>query len=466
MATSYTSITDIQQDPGYPATNKTYKGSTVVLGPFSPPTPPSGSVNSYEPIIITEEKSPPNSNGSWSQIRRSGAIVMSPYFHRKTIERNYLGRCFNQSWFVRNWYWTDNSVNPPVCAMSDIIKLRSQWTEQGDSRYWSTVKGLVPISINDLDGDVADAVATSQSSVMAAFFGGFDALTQSAESREALSYFKSKNDEARSLFASLFGDANAETRRRITDHGNLQDLLRDSDRSVRKWGQRWMEYRYAIMPLVYAYKDIKDLYEQSGRTYQTFKSKERVSASPEWPSSLPMLSLEARTSGTVDVTSTIVAGYAPSGFSSYVSSQLQTNVFATAWELVPLSFVLDWFVNVGDFIVAKTSIDLSLQMKACTAVRRRLLYEEVLRDNRDVSLSFNSDVTGVCRPNGTHLLESRKNSSQDVIKTVEYDHYDRVLFEPKDVRLSMYNDPLGNWRRLVDASVLSYRPLKSLLRRF
>lgn len=40
-------------------------------------------------------------------------------------------------------------------------------------------------------------------------------------------------------------------------------------------------------------------------------------------------------------------------FDAGYASGLSFNPFLTAWELVPLSFVIDWFVNIGDFAAAQ-----------------------------------------------------------------------------------------------------------------
>jgi len=469
MAT-FQSITDIQQDPAIPLTTFTLDGASVQRGPYLPASAPFSSTLSYEPIVEHVEKSPVNSNGNWEEIRKRGSIVMSPYYHRRTLTRNYVVGVPEISWVNPNpfaWIVAPLPPTPPYCGIKEPWKsLFTRWTEQGDSRYWSSDKLVYINALNSMEDGLGEAVATSQTSVMAAFKGGFDALTQAAESREALSYFEAKTDEARDVFSKLQGSANNETRSAVKQGFNARQLMNHADRHTRAWGRKWMEYRYAIMPLVYAYKDVKDLYENAGRTYKTFKSKERLDLSADLPSGLPIQQIIQRSSGTIDVTSTIVAGYAPSGLNSFVASQLQSNIFATAWELVPLSFVIDWFVNVGDYIVAKTSPGLALQMQGCTAIRKRVLLEEYLHDFRVTNLSFNSGLTNACYPSPVVRTHTHTRSVMSHLKTVEFDHYDRVLFNTQDLSLSLQNDPFGNWRRLVDGAVLSYSPLKKLLRSF
>lgn len=464
MAT-YSSIIDLQQDPAIPRRSYTFLGQTVYRGPYQPPAAPASNTYTYEPIVEKIERSPPQPAQNFSAVKKRGDIVMTPYEHKRTLTRNYVVGCPEVEW-VNPTPYAAYQLNPPVCyAKDEFNSLFTRWTEQGDSRYWSDVK---MVNVNVLNGDyvedVADAVATSQSSVIAAYKGGFDALTQLAESREALSYAAVKNDEVRSLFGRLYGQADRGVRDAVSKGYTIKDFLKSSDRTFRQFGARWMEYRYAIMPLFYAYNDVVQLIDNAGLRHQTFKSSEDITVEPTWPTGLPVREIHVGYGGKIRVTSTIRAGYSLNGLQSYVTSQTVFNPFVTALELIPLSFVGQWFVNVGDYIIAKTSLDWALKAVGCTAIRTRILREEILHDYRVTKLEYNVKPAATpCYPQEIKRVHELKRSIASHLSTVELDHYERVLFNINDAELAFYNDP-WSWRRVVDAFVLSYRPTKTLLR--
>ena len=58
------------------------------------------------------------------------------------------------------------------------------------------------------------------------------------------------------------------------------------------------------------------------------------------------------------------------------SNELSINPFVTAWELVTLSFVVDWVLNVGSVLSALTT-PVSWQEQKCTAsIKKQATYEK------------------------------------------------------------------------------------------
>lgn len=126
----------------------------------------------------------------------------------------------------------------------------------------------------------------------------------------------------------------------------------------------WLELRYAWRPLLYDMADIEEAIGrmQAGiedplhRAYETENSSARetsnfVQTSVKLAGSstlgLPGCVISQRSISTVEVKL-----HASVGLQVRTREVTMTDPFVTAWELVPFSFVLDWFVTIGDILAA------------------------------------------------------------------------------------------------------------------
>lgn len=107
---------------------------------------------------------------------------------------------------------------------------------------------------------------------------------------------------------------------------------------------QWMMYRYGLMPIVYSINDGLDLLEMSNRKFQSFRG--RVD--------FPFEKFSARGYKCVSAPSIEDRCFLKYGYDleSSVHQGLKINLVATAWELIPLSFVWDWFFSIGDYLTA------------------------------------------------------------------------------------------------------------------
>lgn len=107
----------------------------------------------------------------------------------------------------------------------------------------------------------------------------------------------------------------------------------------------WMQYRYALMPIVYGVNDALDVLGMDAVKFQSFRGRMDT----------PLFDTSE------------VGGYAVKGMPTFnnrvflkykydvdssIHQGLQINFATTAWELLPLSFVFDWFFQVGDYLTA------------------------------------------------------------------------------------------------------------------
>lgn len=185
----------------------------------------------------------------------------------------------------------------------------------------------------------------------------------------------------------------------------------------------WMGYRYGVMPIVYSTQDALRLLTERGNIFITHRSgKQRViddSNSPNYWRAQPFRVVDRMwIKGSVDPT-VIMRG-------------LKTNVFSTSWELVPLSFVVDWALNVGD-LLSSLSTPAGLQQQASSYSR-----------------SFK----------GTIKLISQHNVP--VVARLEF--YELRTLKPSD-HVGLAWNPQLDWRRKLDALALSWFAFRRLFSR-
>ena len=111
----------------------------------------------------------------------------------------------------------------------------------------------------------------------------------------------------------------------------------------------WLQFRYEVMPLVYTAEDALAVIANSTSEYLT--SREGIN--------LPLV-LTPDPGWGLNQNEVII----PRSLKVFIKSRLKPensysktmsmNPFSTAWELLTLSFVVDWFINIGDVIAAYT----------------------------------------------------------------------------------------------------------------
>lgn len=173
--------------------------------------------------------------------------------------------------------------------------------------------------------------------------GTYDLLTELAELPETIKYmYGLVGDAARAAKATKSKEV--EILRLAKRKGMTVIQIADAVASV------WMQYRYAISPIIYSLEDIQVTLESYKRLFARYRSRQVDTLNlgqgedPFWDS--------------VTITSThrclIKRSYSPEHIVDALLQVLKMNPVTTAWELVPLSFVVDWFLNIGDLLSALT----------------------------------------------------------------------------------------------------------------
>lgn len=162
--------------------------------------------------------------------------------------------------------------------------------------------------------------------------GTFDLLTNVAESKEAVQTIMKLVMEAVTLYS--------ETRRKVF---TIRSKAQKGQNVVSEVANRWLEFRYGVMPILYSVQDMIDYLNGGIVSYQTYRGGREIVGDKivhgDWSGDPPPI---------------IHRCFLKRRFNALVNTGnfMKMNIASTAWELVPLSFVIDWFINVGDFLTA------------------------------------------------------------------------------------------------------------------
>lgn len=185
-----------------------------------------------------------------------------------------------------------------------------------------------------------------------------------------------------------------------------------------------LQFRYALMPIVYSVSDAMSLLEQYGYLYKEQRrtvnqSLSRSDAYGEW-------------TGNDKLTAWMKQRFDPDSVMSRMHSLVGPNPITTLWEITPLSFVVDWVVPIGDYLTALTTVNTADEFKA----------------------SLNHRHSSYCiakTPSGLY-------------REIYVETYDRTPINPLD-HIGLKVNPSMNWKRWLDATSLSWTAARSKLKK-
>jgi len=233
----------------------------------------------------------------YTKLKKAGALLPhTPWFRRETQEIE-----------VENGRWR-----------TEHIPDGSVWAE------WDPYVQHLPASFYPSAPDLSPADYALQKAAAEIYSEGWDALTFAAELPK--------------------------TANMITGFGNkLRNLSRGL--SKKKILSAWLEGRYGWRTLAYDARDIHHAVSEMEATRNIWSERQGFSSSQSLPDDY-VVSSATNNDATVSCSGSIDESVRGAISAQISVSRFRTNPAETAWELVPLSFVLDWVYDVGTSIRA------------------------------------------------------------------------------------------------------------------
>jgi hypothetical protein len=386
-----------------------------------------------------------------------------------------IGRITKKEYLVVT-HWGTSGVNvwkqygdvhkaPSVCTPCETYRestgaLYSTYDEQ--TRNFSGYNTYVKSGVNP--GEVHSSLLALRNELIAEASMSYDLLTELAEAREFPRMVKSIAGDLTKILGSLKSRFGRNVLRKAKSIRPL-DLLKHPEKVFRKFGDYWMTYRYGIMPLAYSVRDVMKTMNRGiavrTRKHKSIKPQE---TGQSYPGPSVTYKVEEVT-GSVELYGEIFQYFTSSEIARLTGVSM--NPLVTAWELIPYSFVFDWFIGIGDYITALSDQGWA-QIKYAQLSKRDKTSKKtwVHLPNRDKTVTVSNKLPTnwvgsappstpsviIPNPEGLYILE------EEVVDT----YWREVIsFSP----VAPVINPNLNWKRLVDSAVLSLNLLGDLLRR-
>lgn len=265
-------------------------------------------------------------------------------------------------------------------------------------------KGLITETLADADAGTLD-ILTSMAELPETVRSIYDGL------KVIISMYR----DARSKHLRLYNKAKSHKYQKTAHAAKAMKELNQAAADV------WLNFRYNIMPTVYLIEDSLAYIAKDLSQFERWRGGKTTEFVHRYKPSGFDVDEDSRVVHRCFIKRLIDLTNAP----SKASQLLLTNVFVTAWELVPLSFVIDWVLNIGNVL---TSLSPAGDYKAQVSSYSHKINHQVTYVHNDTNARVN--VVGK-----SYLLD---------------------IINPRDA-VSVVWAPDINWRRQLDALALSWQ---------
>jgi hypothetical protein len=279
---------------------------------------------------------------SFSKRRNKGEIFNNPFNSVKEVRTTSAAEC--------GW----NCYQKVLTEVDEVVTkvYEATYTNYGErpaSRWLS--HSTLPFHTFESELSLTRDLAVTQARANVEL-SGLSVLATIGELKETVLGLRDIYKRVGRIFSALKFDIS--TRSKL---GSLNQRILKQELSLKELKNRYMEARYAIRPLVY---DVIRYLESIGKRLQkntrhTFRASESCDKADQATRSLRF--------GTYELDVLYMSKYsciARAGLLCDVEEVTLSNflgmdqILETAWELTPLSFVADWFFNIGSMLAAWT----------------------------------------------------------------------------------------------------------------
>lgn len=431
---------------------------------------PSSTQMWYEPEVVTVTKDTRNLKG----LRRGSAIpyFMTPRNVSKRVDREHLVKTNHGNYGITVYHQKGVvRPNPTYCeavleSTEQIGPVTTEWREVGRFFPYTTysVSGFNEANINDVSTRLQQTAALDA-------LCSYDFLTEIAEAREIPQMFNAVFKDITTIYRAFNNRWKIEDLRRLFQrNGKFLHLRTPKTHGLRDlqklFADSWMTFRYSIMPLAYSLRDIQKVIDQG---FQQLVKKSATITPTATNVTLPPVTDRYKWTdavGEVKLRASVRSWYSWEALSRLDS--IGFNPFVTAWELIPYSFVFDWFVNMGDYIARTTTQSLAKERYACISRRDSVITRTwVHLPRRDETITFsvgrNYPWNGYPPPAAPPKVINNPEGSQ-LLQSTEINSYVRGLYTVSDASL-LFNPNL-NWRRWMDSAVMTKNLFAGLVKKF
>lgn len=220
--------------------------------------------------------------------------------------------------------------------------------------------------------------------------------------------------------------------------------------------QTWMEYRYAWSPMVLGVYDALDLLDKRKERPRIVTVRKRAESADRAESFQPStshggyypLACSRRIVDTVTKSAYVVVSFTPKEYFYLALNDAGVlNPAAVLWETIPLSFVVDWFANLGDYFNAQAALRLWSLKGGTVTFRQEWLTETTVEFKTELEAGYQWCVMPY---SGTAIAGGHS--------------FNRVVLGTGDLTPSVTINPSMNWRRCLDSAALMHGFTKGLFK--
>lgn len=199
------------------------------------------------------------------------------------------------------------------------------------------------------------------------------------------------------------------------------------------------------MPIIYSIKDVLKLIKLSDNVYHTERSETLVDIKDfeQDPWLKPDMYLKDTISGSIRIQAVGKDRYAK-GTELQVADLIGFNPAVTLWEKIPYSLIVDWAVNVGDYLNAMLSSMTSLATERVCIYNVRCNYSIETRLHWDLDESYRASHPGQTACSDMvvfppyNVTRGGQNTGSQLLHIQKVNTFQRVVFNASDIKLAFH----------------------------